>query len=74
MSKRQKRINVEGNTNVLLEYKEQEVSVVCSSGAVFHGVLYKVDKEFIDLKDASGNIVKLLTKELKELIIDYVSR
>ena len=74
MSKRQKRITFQGNTSVLLEYIEQEVNVVCNSGEVFHGILHTIEKDYIEIKDFSGNKIKLSLLQLKELIIDYVSR
>ena len=74
MSKRQKRITCQGNTSVLLEYIEQEVNVVCNSGEVSHGILHTIEKDYIEIKDFSGNKIKLSLLQLKELIIDYVSR
>jgi ferredoxin-fold anticodon binding domain-containing protein len=74
MSKRQKRIILEGSTSILIKYMQEEVNVVCNSGAVYHGVLYRVESEYILLKDLSGSTVKLFVKELKEMILDYVSQ
>lgn len=73
MGKRQKRINITKNTDSLLSYQGERLTLICLSGKVFYGTLKKVNKEALMLLDSSGNKVDLPVNEIKELIIDYVS-
>ncbi len=73
MGKRQKRINITEGYSSWMPYLQQEVNVVCSSGIVYHASLVSVDANFIGMQDFSGNRFKIAVKDLKELIVDYVS-
>jgi hypothetical protein len=74
MGKRQKRINSTEGYRSWEAYVEHDVTVISSAGGVYHGKLLAVDSGIVRLNDLSGKTLKLVFSELKEMIVDFVSR
>ena len=73
MGKRQQRIEVYQASLVWSNYLGKEMNVVCANGAVYHGVLEKVEEKKILLKDLLGEKVVLSIDHIKEIILDFVT-
>ena len=73
MGRRQQRIDVYPTSMVWTDYTGKEMQVVCTNGAVYHGILQKTNDKKIVIKDLSGVQFALSIETIKEIILDFIT-